>query len=45
VSVNTTFLKRDADGDEAIRQVALVLYDTFDRLGRASDLGRIISER
>jgi beta-lactamase class A len=45
VSVNTTFLKKDADGDEAIRQVALVLYETFDRLSRASDLGRIISER
>jgi beta-lactamase class A len=44
-AIMTTHLLRDADGEAAIREISAALYETFDRLDRASDLGRIISER
>jgi beta-lactamase class A len=44
-SINTTFLKHDADGEAAIREISAALYETFDRLARSSELGRVISER
>jgi beta-lactamase class A len=43
VSIMTAYLRHDQDGEAAIREISAALYDTFDRLGRASDLGRIIS--
>jgi beta-lactamase class A len=45
VSIMTTYLRRDADGESAIKDISAALYDTFDRLARSSDLGRIISEK
>ena len=45
VAIMTTYLRRDADGDAFIRDVSAALFETFDRLARSSDLGRIISER
>jgi beta-lactamase class A len=45
VAIMTTYLRRDADGDALIREVSAALFETFDRLARSSDLGRIISER
>jgi beta-lactamase class A len=45
VSIETTFLEKDQDGEAAIREISAALYETFDRLARSSDLGRIISER
>jgi beta-lactamase class A len=45
VSIMTTYLRRDADGEAAIREISAALFDTFDRLARSSDLGRIISEK
>jgi beta-lactamase class A len=45
IAIMTAYLKRDADGEEAIRQVSAAVYETFDRLARSSELGRIISER
>lgn len=45
VSIMTTYLRRDADGEAAIREISAALYETFDRLVRSSDLGRIISEK
>ncbi|MCM2255797.1 MAG: class A beta-lactamase-related serine hydrolase [Vicinamibacteria bacterium] len=45
VVVMTTFLRRDADGDAAIRELSAAVFETFDRLARSSDLGRVISER
>lgn len=45
VSIMTTYLRRDADGEAAIKEISAALYDTFDRLARSSDLGRIISEK
>jgi beta-lactamase class A len=44
-TIMTTYLRRDADGAALIREVSAALFETFDRLGRSSDLGRIISER
>ena len=44
-AVMTKYLHRDADGAAVIREISALLYDTFDRLARSSDLGRIISER
>jgi hypothetical protein len=45
VAVMTAYLRRDDDGSEALRAISAALYETFDRLARASDLGRVISER
>lgn len=45
VSIQTTFLKNDEDGAAAIREISAALYETFDRLARSSELGRVISER
>jgi beta-lactamase class A len=45
VSIMTTYLRHDADGEAAIREISAALYETFDRLARSSDLGRIISEK
>jgi hypothetical protein len=40
-----THLRRDADGEAAIRDLSTALLETFDRLDRASALGRIVSDR
>jgi beta-lactamase class A len=45
VTIETTFLKNQEDGAAAIREISAALYETFDRLARSSDLGRVISER
>jgi hypothetical protein len=39
----TTYLQREREGEEAIRQVSLATYRMFDRLARASEYGRVIS--
>jgi beta-lactamase class A len=44
-AIMTTYLKRAGDGEAAIRAVSEAIYETFDRLARASDLGRVISEK
>jgi beta-lactamase class A len=44
-AIMTTYLRRDADGEAAIREVSAAVYETFDRLARASEHGRIISEK
>jgi beta-lactamase class A len=44
-TVMTAYLHRDADGDAAIREISAALFDTFDRLARSSEYGRVISER
>lgn len=43
MSVTTTYLARDSEGQRAIEQVARVAYDYFDQLSRSSSYGRIIS--
>ncbi|HEV8254328.1 MAG TPA: serine hydrolase [Vicinamibacteria bacterium] len=42
VTIMTTFLRRDADGAAAIREISSALFETFDRLARGSEYGRVI---
>jgi beta-lactamase class A len=44
-AIMTKYLRNDADGKAAIREISAILYETFDRLARSSAYGRIISER
>jgi beta-lactamase class A len=44
-AIMTSYLRREADGESAIAEISTALYETFDRLVRSSDYGRIISER
>jgi beta-lactamase class A len=41
-AIMTTALKRDTDGDPAIREISRLAYETFDRLDRASPEGRLL---
>lgn len=41
--IMTTYLRRERDGEEAIRKISLEAYRMFDRLARASEYGRVIS--
>jgi beta-lactamase class A len=43
ICVMTTYLASEHSGEEAITQISAAAFGLFDRLGRASDLGRIIS--
>ena len=45
ISIMTAYLRSDQDGEKAIRDISAAVYETFDRLARSSDLGRVISER
>jgi beta-lactamase class A len=44
-AIMTSYLHRDADGEAAIREISQALFETFDRLARSSEYGRVISER
>ena len=41
--VMSTYLKRERDGEAAIARITLAAWEMFERLGRASDYGRVIS--
>jgi beta-lactamase class A len=41
--VMTTFLRNERAGEEAIAKVSALTYGMFDRLGRASEYGRVVS--
>ena len=43
ICVMSTFLANERAGEEAITRISRTTYDVFDRLGRASELGRVIS--
>ncbi|HEX3396023.1 MAG TPA: serine hydrolase [Steroidobacteraceae bacterium] len=43
ICVMTTYLASERAGEEAITRISRLAYDLFDRLSRASDLGRVIS--
>ncbi len=45
ISVMTSYLRRERDGEEAITRIATAAYRMFDRLSRASPYGRVISPR
>jgi beta-lactamase class A len=43
VSVMSSYLRNERDGEEAIARISGIAYRTFDRLARASEYGRVIS--
>jgi hypothetical protein len=43
-AIMTTYLRDDAEGEAAIRALSEAIYQTFDRLARGSEHGRVISE-
>jgi beta-lactamase class A len=45
ISVMTTFLKNEKEGEEAIQSVTRKAYDYFDRTARATEYGRVVSTK
>ena len=43
ICVMTTYLRNERDGEEAISKISLAAWQMFDRLGRASEYGRVVS--
>jgi beta-lactamase class A len=43
ICIMTTYLDRERDGEEAISRISAFAYQMFDRLGRASEYGRVVS--
>jgi beta-lactamase class A len=43
ICVMTAFLENERDGEEAISKVSLAAWRMFDRLGRATEYGRVVS--
>jgi beta-lactamase class A len=43
--VMTTYLKDEKDGSAAIRRITALAYSYFDRVGRASEYGRVVSPK
>jgi beta-lactamase class A len=39
----TTYLRRERDGEDAIARISVAAYSMFERLGRASEYGRVVS--
>jgi len=44
ICVMTTYLTNERQGEEAISRISALAYRMFDRLGRATDYGRLISQ-
>jgi beta-lactamase class A len=45
LSVTTTYLAHDPEGERAVEEVARLAYDYFTRLSRSSSYGRVISNK
>jgi beta-lactamase class A len=45
MSVMTTYLSSEEEGERAVKQIVRLAYAHFDRLSRASAYGRVISEK
>jgi len=45
ICVMTTYLKRDADGNQAITRISRLAYEHFLRLERSSEIGRVVSDK
>jgi len=45
MTVMTTYLASEREGEESIEKIARLVYDYFNRLARSSNLGRVISEK
>jgi len=44
-AIMTAYLRREADGEAAIAGISAAVYETFDRLARSSEYGRLIGGR
>ena len=44
VAIMTAALLKESDGDNAIREISRLVYETFDRLDRASPEGRLLGQ-
>jgi beta-lactamase class A len=44
-AIMTAYLAREEDGESTIQALSAAIFSTFDRLARASEHGRVISER
>ena len=42
ICVMTTYAKNDRDAERAIAQIGRLAYQYFERVGKSSDLGRVI---
>ena len=42
LAVSTTALKNEPDGENAIREISRMVYETFDRLDRMAPEGRLL---
>jgi beta-lactamase class A len=42
-AIMTAYLKRELDGEAAVREISAALYETFDRLARGSEYGRLLN--
>jgi beta-lactamase class A len=45
IVVMTAYLQHERDGNDAIAKIAKAAYEYFDRVGRSSAYGRIVTER
>lgn len=45
LSVMTTYLKRDGDGNPAIARISRLVYEHVSRLARSSEIGRVVSDK
>jgi beta-lactamase class A len=43
ICVMTTYLRNEREGEEAITRISTTAYRMFDRVGRASEYGRVVS--
>jgi len=43
ICLMTTFLSKERDGEDAIARISAAAYSVFDRMGRASEYGRVVS--
>ncbi len=43
ICVMTTFLSKEREGEDAIARISAAAYSVFDRMGRASEYGRVVS--
>jgi beta-lactamase class A len=43
ISVMTSYLRNERDGEAAIERISMAAYQMFDRFGRASEYGRVVS--
>jgi beta-lactamase class A len=45
ISVMTSYLHDEKDGEEAISRITKLAFDYFDRVGRATEYGRVVSNK